>query len=439
MNKKRLDKYQLLSVAIVIVFFISLAFTALSFDPSKNIEQTEDIEGDILIEFFISSGACEDCDKAKERINQDIKPVYKDNISIVYYPVDQTEYKQNFEKWKTYDLKTIPSIVIKNTSVSSDYNIYLSYNKILNEEDQILEKAIEYHIKGNYSKTFDNKTITDEGYIEFFGFKINLYDSSLPVLTIILGALDSINPCSFFVLLFLLSLLLHTKSRKKMIIIGSIFIFFSGFIYFLLMTAILNFILVVQLQLIVATIAGIIAIIFGSLNIKDYFFYKKGLTAGIPKTQKPKLYKKMSKLVKITSTPSLIIGTITLAISANTVELLCSFNLPLIYTTVLTSYNLGSFEYYSYILLYNLIYIIPLLIIVSIAVITLGRWKLSEYQGRVLKLFSGIMIFSLGEILIIDLSLLENIGFPIAILFLSIILTFIITRIWKKSDTDIKK
>jgi hypothetical protein len=169
------------------------------------------------------------------------------------------------------------------------------------------------------------------------------------------------------------------------------------------------------------------------LNIKDFIFFKKGLSASIPESQKPKLYNQMRKLVRITSVPSVIAATIILAISANTVELLCSFGLPLVYTgTILPLYSLSGFENYLYILLYNIIYIIPLIIIVLIVVLTLGRFKLSEFQGRQLKLFSGLMILSLGEILIFKLTLLENIFVTIGILLFSFCLTMCLSFIWKR-------
>jgi hypothetical protein len=250
---------------------------------------------------------------------------------------------------------------------------------------------------------------------------------------VLLGAIDSVNPCSFFVLLFLLSLLLYTKSRKKMIFVGGIFIFFSGFIYFLLMAAILNFVEVVRNQFIISYLAGIIAIVFGLMNIKDFFFFKKGPSTSISDKQKSKLAKQMRNIIKITSVPSLFVSTVILAISANTVELLCSFYLPFIYTgTILPLYDLSIFEKYLYLIFYNVVYVIPLLIIVSIMVITLGRWKLSEYQGRVLKLFSGIMILSLGLILLIKYEILNDVFSIVYILIISLISSIIISTIWKK-------
>ena len=72
------------------------------------------------------------------------------------------------------------------------------------------------------------------------------------------------------------------------------------------------------------------------------------------------------------------------------------------------------------------------MIIVGIIVITLGRWKLSEWQGRILKLFSGTMMFSLGVILLGQPGLLQNLFTAFGILLISLLVTILITKIWKK-------
>ncbi|MCK7497466.1 MAG: thioredoxin family protein [Comamonadaceae bacterium] len=63
---------------------------------------------------------------------------------------------------------------------------------------------------------------------------------SLPVFTLVLAGLDAFNPCAFFVLLFLLSLLAHQKDRRRMLVIGACFVLTSGLMYFAFMAAWLN-------------------------------------------------------------------------------------------------------------------------------------------------------------------------------------------------------
>jgi hypothetical protein len=384
---------------------------------------------DIVLEFFISSKPCDSCDEKKPIVNI-IENIYKENITVERFLVHKDDYEENYNKFVRYGFKIVPAVVVKNTSAEI-FNVLLPYEDITEEN---LIDAIEYHMQGNYSYPVPDKEKDELCISSPFGeICINFSQASLPIITILIGAIDSVNPCSFFVLLFLLSILLYTKSRKKMIFVGSIFIFFSGFIYFLLMTAILNFVFVVKNQYIISIMAGIIAVIFGILNIKDFFYFKKGPSTGISDKQRSKLAKQMRKIIKITSLPSLFFSTAILAISANTVELLCSFYLPFIYTgTILPQYNLGIMERYLYLIFYNIVYVIPLMIIVSIMVITLGRWKLSESQGRILKLFSGIMILSLGLILLFKYELLHDVFSIVYVLLLSLILSAIITFLWKK-------
>ena len=231
---------------------------------------------------------------------------------------------------------------------------------------------------------------------------------SLPVFTIIIGALDSFNPCAFFVLLFLLSLLVHARSRKRMFLIGGIFVLFSGLIYFLFMAAWLNVFLVVGQIAAITAAGGVVALAVGGINVKDFFLFKQGVSLMIPESAKPKLFERMRGLLKAPTMPAMIGGTIVLAISANAYELLCTAGFPMVYTRVLTLNKLSAFQYYQYLVLYNIVYVVPLAVIVAIITVTLGARKLTEWQGRQLKLVSGLMMLSLGTVLIMDPALLNN-------------------------------
>jgi len=231
---------------------------------------------------------------------------------------------------------------------------------------------------------------------------------SLPVFTIIIGALDSFNPCAFFVLLFLLSLLVHVRSRKRMFLIGGIFVLFSGLIYFLFMAAWLNVFMIVGQITAITVAGGVVALAVGGINVKDFFLFKQGVSLVIPESAKPKLFERMRGLLKTQTMPALIAGTIVLSISANAYELLCTAGFPMVYTRVLTLHRLTPFQYYQYLVLYNIVYVIPLAVIVAVITITLGARKLTEWQGRQLKLVSGLMMLSLGVVLIMNPALLNN-------------------------------
>ena len=140
----------------------------------------------------------------------------------------------------------------------------------------------------------------------------------------------------------------------------------------------------------------------------------------------------MRDLVKNPRLTATIIGTIILAATVNFYELLCTLGLPLIFTRELGSYNLSPVESATYIFFYNVVYVIPLIIIVLIFVFTLGRRKITEWHGRIMKLMSGIMLSSFGILFLFDYTLLENIVTPVLLLIFSLLTTLIISFFWKK-------
>ncbi|QHS11911.1 thioredoxin family protein [Shewanella sp. Arc9-LZ] len=256
-------------------------------------------------------------------------------------------------------------------------------------------------------------------------------EMSLPVLTLVLAGVDAFNPCAFFVLLFLLSIMVNAGSRKRMLLVGGIFVFFSGFIYFIFMSAWLNL-----FQLlgggdggIIITCAGVLALIAAIVNIKDYFYGRGDVSLSMSVENRGSLIKRMGKLSKASSLPTMILGSTILAILANTYELLCTAGFPMIYTSVLSLSDLDTMQRYLYLIAYNVVYVIPLAAIVIVFSMTLGKRKLTEKEGEVLKLMSGIMMLGLGSMLVFNPNSLQNAVFSVGLILGSIVLTFIIARI----------
>lgn len=256
---------------------------------------------------------------------------------------------------------------------------------------------------------------------------------SLPVLTFLLGIADGFNPCAFFILTFLLAALIGLAgARKKIILVGGIFIFFSVLFYFLFMSVLLNVFQLGKEVIILTFIAGIIAVLAGIINIKDYFAFQKGISLTLPKGYKEKFIEKVKNLSLAKSTFALIITTVIIAATVNIYELLCTVGFPMVYIRILTLRELPSLQYYLYLIFYNLIYVIPLATIVLVFAITLGRKSFGQVWVRRLKLISGFMILFLGLILIIKPVLLESISTAFLLLILAILIGSIIILIWQK-------
>lgn len=261
--------------------------------------------------------------------------------------------------------------------------------------------------------------------------EIRLADLSLPVLTILLAGLDAFNPCAFFVLLFLLSLLTHQHQRSRMLLIGGIFVLCSGVLYFAFMAAWLNVFLVVGNLAWITAAAGALALLIGALNLKDYFAFPHGPSLSISAERRADLFQRGRRLVQSGHLPTMLATTLLLASVANFYELLCTAGFPMVFTRLLTLREQDVAQHYAYLLLYNLIYILPLLLIVLAFVRTLGSRKLSEREGRLLKLLSGLMMFGLGLLLVIAPEQLDNPRQALLLPLAAVALTALIAR-WTK-------
>jgi glutaredoxin len=236
---------------------------------------------------------------------------------------------------------------------------------------------------------------------KWFG-ELRVRDLGLPLFTIVIGLLDGFNPCAMWVLLFLLSLLVNLRDRLKMALVAGTFVAVSGLIYFVFMAAWLNMFLLIGLSRPIQIGLGGIALLVGAVNVTDFFALRHGISLSIPESAKPGLYARIRRILHADNLAGALAGIVILAGLVNLVELLCTAGLPALYTQILTLQQMPSWEYYSYLSLYNLAYIFDDSLMVTIAVVTLSRKKLQERAGRWLKLTSGLVMAGLGAVLLLQ-------------------------------------
>jgi glutaredoxin len=233
---------------------------------------------------------------------------------------------------------------------------------------------------------------------EFFG-TLSVSRLGLPLFTLAIGLLDGFNPCAMWVLLFLLSLLVHLQDRKRMALIAGTFVLVSGLVYYAFLAAWLNLFLVVGLSTAVRfTLAGV-ALVIGAINVKDFLAGTEGLSLSIPDSAKPGLYARMRAIVRAENLLFALAAAATLAVVVNFVELLCTAGLPALYTAILTQQHLGTAANLAYLGLYIVGYMADDALMVATAVLALSSRKLTERAGRWLKLLSGVAMLLLGAVM----------------------------------------
>lgn len=257
---------------------------------------------------------------------------------------------------------------------------------------------------------------------------------SLPLFTVVIAGLDAFNPCAFFVLLFLLSLLAHQKDRRRMLTVGGIFILASGTMYFAFMAAWLNVFALLGAMTWITLGAGLLAIVVGLINVKDFFAFERGITLSIPESAKPDIYRRARAILQAGNAPAMLAATVVLAVAANFYELLCTAGFPMVYTRILTLSEPSMALRYAWLALYNVVYVVPLTLIVAAFVGTLGAHKLTEHEGRLLKLMSGTMMLELGLVLAFAPQWLNSLAATAALLAGALTVTFVAVRLTRVGD-----
>lgn len=244
-----------------------------------------------------------------------------------------------------------------------------------------------------------DSSVSDTIDVPFLG-ELRVSELGLPLFTFLVGLIDGFNPCAMWVLVFLLSVLVNIKDRRKILLIAGTFVLISGLAYFTFMAAWLNLFMLIGMARGIQLALGVMAIFIGLINVKDFFAFKKGITLSIPESAKPRLYARVRDIVSAKYLTAALMGAVVLAILVNMVELLCTAGLPALYTQILTMHGLPAWKNYMYLGLYISAYMLDDAILLAVVVTTLSHRKLQEREGRWLKLISGVVILVLGVVMI---------------------------------------
>jgi cytochrome c biogenesis protein CcdA/glutaredoxin len=328
----------------------------------------------------------------------------------------------------------LPILFIGGTILSGDsivlQNAENEINKCLNEGCACLEKDFKSFIP----QVPKQKDITpsQQNFITLpFVGDVDISSMSLLLSTVLIAFIDGFNPCSLWAMLFLLGIVLYTGSRKKVFIIGSTFLLVTTLVYGLFMLGLINVFKYVMYRSWILGIVSGIAILFGLINMKDFFWYKKGISFTIPDRFKPKIFKSARNIFHPDKKfSSMLIGTIILALGISLVELPCTAGFPVIWTNLLAQNQVEMSQFIFLFSIYILIYLLDELVFFFTVVFTMRATKFEEKHGKLLKLIGGTVMVSLGTVMIIDYNLLNNITTSLIIFGSAIGLSLIIYYVY---------
>lgn len=265
-------------------------------------------------------------------------------------------------------------------------------NEIVKQEDDEPEEITNYDDSTSYEKT-----------VPVLG-KINAKTVSLPILSVVLGFVDGFNPCAMWILIFLITMLLNMKDRKKMWALGLIFILTSGIVYLMFMLAWLNLATFISKISYIRLAIALVAIVVGIINLYNYIKSLNSKDDGCEVVDKKDRKKIMNKIISITKEKKFILavlGIIVLAASVNIVELMCSIGIPLLFTQILAMNDLSTFSYMIYMLIYILFFLIDDIVVFVISMATLKVTGITTKYTKYSHLVGGIIMLIIGLLLIV--------------------------------------
>ena len=224
-------------------------------------------------------------------------------------------------------------------------------------------------------------------------------DIHLPTLGLVVGSalVDSINPCAIGVLILMISVIMGQKHKvAKMLLLGGLYIFAIFITYLLAGLGLLYFLAKIPLFITeyLSIFVGLLIIIFGFFEIKDYFWYGRGFSLGIP----PVFMDTIHRLSKNVTIP----GVFLMGAFVAGVELPCT-GAP--YLAIITILSLNfDFTAFMLLVLYNIIFVAPLIVILlmvagGLQLKAVSGWR-HESRG-LMRLGIGLLMVALGWLLIL--------------------------------------
>jgi glutaredoxin len=399
------------------VVLLSLLFALVLGGGTTSAHAQDQNAGSLEIIFFWGEG-CPHCAQA-EPFLKDLQaryPYVKITAYEVWYdPDNQALYQKMADQYQVPEGgRGVPFIIIGD-------RYWMGYNEEIGQ--QIAAVVKEKGGTAAQAAPNDDKNTLN---VPLIG-TITLEHQSLFVSTLLISFVDGVNPCSVWVLTMLLALTLHTGSRKKVMLIGLIFLTVTAGVYALFIAGLFTVLSVVSFIGWIQGVVALLALFFGLVNIKDYFWYKEGLSFTIDDAKKPGIYQRMRAIMDASQSFWGLAGaTVVMSAGVSLVEFSCTAGFPVLWTNMVAAQEVSVVTFLLLLVVYMVIYQLDEMVIFFTAVYTLKASKLEEKHGRILKLIGGILMFTLAGVMLVNPALMNSISSSLFIFGVALLATLLV-------------
>lgn len=183
--------------------------------------------------------------------------------------------------------------------------------------------------------------------------------------------------------------------------LGAAFIAGSAGVYFLFMAAWLNFLLVIGAVVWVRAGVALVALGAGYYYLREYFRNPEAVCKVTAPQARKRVLESLKRLALESRFWLALLGIVALAFAVNLVELLCSAGIPAVYTQVLALNDLPVWQYYAYLALYILVFMLDDLFVFFVAMKTLQITGMTTRYSRFSHLAGGVVLFAIGALLLL--------------------------------------
>lgn len=367
----------------------------------------------VILYFFHGDGCphCREETKFLKRMSKKYSYLKIVKYEVWYNEENSTLLDKVFDAYKI-SVPGVPTTIIGDTFISG-------YDDTIGEK---IERAIEYyssHKSDDYVSKIKDGTFNVEDFpkengflkqeelsdkemsfkLPFFG-KINLKSASLTTAAVIIGLIDGFNPCAMWILLFLISVLMGMKDKKRMWVLGITFLLTSALVYLGIMLSWIEIVVKITTVIWIRNIIAIVALIGGVINLKSFIKSNDSGCEVVDDKKRKKIFKKIRKFTSEKSFILAIIGIMGLAVSVNLVELACSAGLPIVFSELLALNHTSSIMRFFYTLLYIFFFLLDDLVVFFIAMFTMKVTGISSKYNKYSHLIGGVIMVLVGILLL---------------------------------------
>ena len=379
--------------------FLPILITILLFSLTASAEDIS-IEEDHTVNMYIFYGrGCPHCSKLLSFI-EDMKEKYPSLVVKEYEIYFDDENRRLFEDMANSfgtQIQGVPTVFI-------DDKVIVGFSAALGSS---IEQEIQRCIAQDCGDPIER--VRGEETMEIVGDKSPLEDPektklkqtlTIPVV-LSAAAVDAINPCAFAVLIILMTTVLATHHKKKALFAGLAFTTSIYISYLLMGIGLFSAIQAAGLTHAFYAIVAVLAIFVGLFNLKDYLWYGKWFIMEVPMSWRPKL----KALIRgITSVP----GAFLIGFVVSLFLLPCTSGPYIVILGLLAKTTTYTYALVL-LLLYNFIFVLPMLFITGAIVFGFTTTEKAEEwrtkKLKVLHLIAGIIILLLGIGMLIALYL----------------------------------